>query len=116
MEKASQDPSGLWKLAKWAKNRGNTRQGFTPAIQRPDGTIAQDPGEKAKLLADSFFPKPPEANLEDIQDFNYEAHHNRMRAYRNHNLNLPPDDKNPFCPPITPREFQKALGLMMLAC
>src|SRR5438045_310463 len=98
VEKASKDPSGLWKLAKWAKNRGNTRQGFTPAIQRPDGTIAQDPGEKAKLLADSFFPKPPEANLEDIQDFNYEAHHNRMRAYRNHNLNLPPDDKDPFCP------------------
>ena len=61
------------------------------------------------MLANSFFPKPPEANLEDIQDFDYEAHHNRMRAYRNHNLNMPADDKDPSCQQITPREFQKAL-------
>ena len=32
-----------------------------------------------------------------------------MRAYRNHNLNLPPEDRDPSCPPITPREFQKAI-------
>ena len=108
MEKATQDPAGLWKLAKWAKNRGNSRQGFTPAIQRPDGTTAQNPDEKTKLLANSF-PKPPEANLEDIQNFNYEACYSKMRMYRSHNLNLPSGDRDPSCPPITPREFQKAL-------
>ncbi|PYS87898.1 MAG: hypothetical protein DMF62_11095, partial [Acidobacteria bacterium] len=93
VEKATQDPAGLWKLAKWAKNRGNSRQGFTPAIQRPDGTTAQNPDEKTKLLANSFFPKPPEANLEDIQNFNYEACYSKMRTYRSHNLNLPSGDR-----------------------
>ena len=32
-----------------------------------------------------------------------------MRTYRSHNLNLPSGDRDPSCPPITPREFQKAL-------
>ena len=70
-EAAAADPKGLWKLAKWAKKRGDASQAFTPALQQPDGTFASEPEEKAELLRAAFFPTPPEADLSDIESYEY---------------------------------------------
>lgn len=58
IERAARDPSGIFKLAKWAKNRGERRLGFTPALKNPDGTMATEPADKAAALKRSFFPTP----------------------------------------------------------
>ncbi len=71
VEAAATDPKGLWKLAKWAKSRGTASQAFTPALQQLDGTSATGPEEKAELLRAAFFPTPPEADLSDIENYEY---------------------------------------------
>ena len=71
MEAAATDLKGLWKLAKWAKSRGTASQAFTPALQQLDGTSATGPEEKAELLRAAFFPTPPEADLSDIENYEY---------------------------------------------
>lgn len=71
VEAASKDPKGLWKLAKWAKNRGTTCQAFTPALKRTDGSTVTEPEGKAGLLRATFFPTPPEADLSDIDGYRY---------------------------------------------
>ena len=71
VEAASTDPKGLWKLAKWARNRGAGSQAFTPALQRPDGTLASEPSDKAELLRTTFFPTPPIADLSDTENYQY---------------------------------------------
>jgi hypothetical protein len=101
INKATQDAGALWKLAKWARNRGSTRQGFTPAMQNPDGTAAIEPEEKVNLLARRFFPEPPEAELDDLIDFDYEGYLHRLRAGK--------DDAPIECPEITPDEVLAAI-------
>jgi len=71
VEDASSSQSGLWKLVKWAKNRNNTSQACTPALAGPDGVRAGRPEEKAELLRQSFFPPPPQADLSDIEGYEY---------------------------------------------
>ena len=71
VEAASADPKGLWKLAKWAKNRGAESQAFTPALQKQDGTSAIESEDKAELLQATFFSTPPEADLRDLEDYEY---------------------------------------------
>ncbi|KAA6409153.1 MAG: reverse transcriptase [Lasallia pustulata] len=71
VEAAAADPKGLCKLAKWAKSRGTASQAFTPALQQPDGTSASGPEEKAELLHAASFPTPPEADLSDIESYEY---------------------------------------------
>ena len=89
VEEASESPSGLWKLVKWAKNRHNETPAYTPALVRPDGELAQQPEEKAEVLRQSFFPPPYQADLTDLEGYQYP----------------PPID----CPDITVAEIERAI-------
>ncbi|KAI3534405.1 reverse transcriptase [Colletotrichum abscissum] len=60
VETAAESPRSLWKIAKWARNR-----------QSQPPTVAATPEEKAALFKETFFPPPPEANLEDIDNASY---------------------------------------------
>ena len=89
VEDASESPSGLWKLVKWAKNRHDVTPSCTPALAKPDGKLAQEPEEKAEILRRSFFPPPLQANLLDLEGYQY-----------------PPPIE---CPDITKPEIEKAV-------
>jgi endonuclease/exonuclease/phosphatase family metal-dependent hydrolase len=89
IEEASTSKSGLWKLVKWAKNRHTPTSACTPELVKPDGTLAQQPEEKAETLRQSFFPPPHQADISDINGFQY-----------------PPAIE---CPDITPQEIERAV-------
>lgn len=72
VELAAESPESLWKIAKWARNRGNQPPSVTPTIKCPNtGGEAVRPEEKADLLRQTFFPEPPEADLSDIECAEY---------------------------------------------
>jgi ribonuclease HI len=71
VEEASASDSGLWKLVKWAKNRHTTASTCTPALTKPDGGLACQAEEKAETLRQSFFPRPRQADLSDINGYEY---------------------------------------------
>ncbi|OAQ57920.1 reverse transcriptase [Pochonia chlamydosporia 170] len=89
IEEASLSKNGLWKLVKWAKNRHETLPACTPALVKPDGKLVYRPEEKAELLRQSFFPPPRQANLSDINGYQY-----------------PPPIE---CPDVTLSEIEKAV-------
>lgn len=68
-------PESTWKLAKRARN-GEEVTATTPALKDPatstEYTEAQD---KAHLLKATFFPTPPEP---DLQDINRAEHHDQI--------------------------------------
>jgi hypothetical protein len=63
--------SNLWSLARWARNKGVTRNSCTPTIRTANWHMAQDTVGKAAAFQAAFFPKPPEADLSDIEGFHY---------------------------------------------
>jgi len=71
VEEASASESGLWKLVKWAKNRHTAASTCTPALMKPDGELACQSEEKAETLRQSFFPRPIQADLSDINGYGY---------------------------------------------
>jgi ribonuclease HI len=71
VEEASTSQTGLWNLVKWARNRHNTTPAFTPALMKPDGGTAHQPDEKAEVLRQTFFPPPPQADLSDMDGYEY---------------------------------------------
>lgn len=72
IEKAAESPESLWRIAKWARNRENHTPNITPELQHPiTGHKATKPEEKAELLKETFFPRPPDANLDDLEDITY---------------------------------------------
>lgn len=71
VEEASSTPSGLWKLVKWAKSRHELPATCTPELVKPDGGIARMAQDKAKVLCESFFTPPAEADLSDIDGYQY---------------------------------------------
>ena len=71
VEETSASQSGLWNLVKWAKNRHNITPAFTPALVKPDGGSVHQPEEKAEVLRQTFFPPPPQADLSDIDGYEY---------------------------------------------
>lgn len=90
VEKAAESPKSLWKVAKWARTRHNQLSAITPTLVDPSTGDAVDDSEgKARILRESFFPAPPEADLEDI-----------ARATYTDQINLPP---------ITVQEVQNAI-------
>ena len=89
VEEASESPSGLWNLVKWAKNRHSATPASTPALVKPNGELAQQPEEKAEVLRQSFFPPPHQADLTDLEGYEY-----------------PPPIE---CPDITTTEIEKAV-------
>jgi ribonuclease HI len=72
VELAARSPESLWRIAKWARNRENQPPSVTPTIICPNtGEEAVRPEEKANMLRDTFFPKPPEADLSDMENAEY---------------------------------------------
>ncbi|KAG6979043.1 RNA-directed DNA polymerase from mobile element jockey [Fusarium oxysporum f. sp. conglutinans] len=90
VEEAAQSPATLWRLAKWARNRHSQTPNVTPALVNPaTKQQAITPSEKAELLRKTFFPVPPDTDLEDIENANYPA--------------------PTAMPPITTREIEEAI-------
>ncbi|KAJ5642579.1 hypothetical protein N7490_006579 [Penicillium lividum] len=58
-------PRGLWRVSKWARNR-EASGGVIPALKKMDDQLAESNEEKAQVLREAFFPRPPQADLDDI--------------------------------------------------
>ena len=73
VSEATNDPAKLWKLAKWAKKSPEKRSRLPqlPDIKDKAGNIFTEDTEKADILAQHFFPRPIQANLEDIVGTRY---------------------------------------------
>jgi hypothetical protein len=72
VEQAAKSPEALWRLANWARTRGNRPLAVTPAVRHLETQQEiTDPAEKANIFRNTFFPMPPEADLEDIQSADY---------------------------------------------
>ena len=70
VEEAAQTPEGLWKLAKWSRGLRGI-QAVMPPIKDSQGVLQTSSEEKVQILQEAFFPKPPEADLADIQGYQY---------------------------------------------
>jgi ribonuclease HI/exonuclease III len=69
----AKDINGLWKLAKWLKNKDVVRSSFTPDIINTEGIPQTTTEGKAAAFKTVFFPKPPEADLTDIANYQYSS-------------------------------------------
>jgi exonuclease III/ribonuclease HI len=65
------DEKSLWSLARWARNRSNLSAAFTPDLKDKQGILVSEVPEKMQILKEAFFPKPPKADLSDIQGYIY---------------------------------------------
>jgi hypothetical protein len=67
--------TGLWRLAKWARTRGQAYdQGTIPTLETEDDgvkTFYKTPEERARILQKIFFPEPLPTDLSDIPDVEY---------------------------------------------
>ncbi len=72
MRIAGESKDGIWRIARWARQRA---QGIHPQVSFPpltkDGNLVHSPKEKAELLRDHHHPPPPQADLSDIDAFEY---------------------------------------------
>ena len=64
---ATSSTEGLWKIARWARNR-EPRSACMPPLQRLDGQMETDTTKKLELFKQAFFPPPLEVDLEDTKD------------------------------------------------
>ncbi|OGE48027.1 hypothetical protein PENARI_c033G04144 [Penicillium arizonense] len=64
-EAIDRGPQGLWRMSKWARNRGQEQSSIMPPLKTADG-IAESTDEKVQALREAFFPTPPDADLSDI--------------------------------------------------
>lgn len=72
VERASESPEALWRMAKWARNRTTQAPEVTPTLEHPDTSqMVSDPAEKAEVFRKAFFPSPPEAEIGGIEDATY---------------------------------------------
>lgn len=71
VEAASGDMPQVWGLVRWSKSRGTRYESYMPPLRTEDGTIYQSREEKAELLALTFFPPAPEADLSDLENYEY---------------------------------------------
>jgi hypothetical protein len=62
-----QGVKGMWKIARWTQ--GGRPNGVVPALKRPDGSKAKTIHEKVECLQGVLFPKPLEADLNNIGCF-----------------------------------------------
>jgi hypothetical protein len=72
VERASESPEALRRMANWARNRNNQAPEITPTLEDPDTVrMVSDPADKAEVCRKTFFPSPPEAEIGDIEDATY---------------------------------------------
>ena len=74
IEKVTGDSQGLWRLAKWAREKSQSPREIPkmPPLKYGD-QVAHTFEEKIDMLKEAFFPPPPSANLTDLQGFIYPA-------------------------------------------
>ena len=66
-----QGPRGLWRVVKWARNRGQPgNTSVIPTLNGPDGP-AETMEAKTEVFRKTFFPAPPPADLTDIDPTRY---------------------------------------------
>ncbi|GMG17201.1 unnamed protein product [Aspergillus oryzae] len=66
-----QGPRGLWRVAKWARNRGQPgNASVIPTLNGPNGP-ADSMEAKTEVFRKTFFPAPPPADLTDINPARY---------------------------------------------
>jgi hypothetical protein len=70
VEEASGNMSQVWKLAKWSKERGAKYESFMPPL-KANSRVYISVEEKAEILAETFFPPAPTADLSDTIGYNY---------------------------------------------
>lgn len=72
VDKLSTDPQGLWKMAKWGKERSTKPKDLPkfPSLRRGD-TMVESFDQKIGCLRQAFLPPPPQADLADIQGTEY---------------------------------------------
>lgn len=63
--------SGVIKLNKWARSRESLTPTIILALSRLDGIMEQEPAVKTGMFRDIFFPTPPEADLTDLEGYQY---------------------------------------------
>ncbi|KHJ30181.1 putative zinc knuckle domain protein [Erysiphe necator] len=68
VSEASNDPTKLWKLAKWARKNAKEKHTLPqiPDIIDKEGKIHTEAQKKARTMAQHFFPPPISANTQDI--------------------------------------------------
>ncbi|GES66033.1 hypothetical protein ATETN484_0014000100 [Aspergillus terreus] len=69
VQEVTEDDRGLWKLSKWARNR-STGAATTPTLEF-QGQTMRTPEAKAAAFRETFFPRPPPADLSNIGSFSY---------------------------------------------
>ena len=70
VQQATESPQGLWRLAKWARNRGQP-QSTAPPLKDDRGILQTELDDKIRVLKEAFFPQVKEADLSDIQGHIY---------------------------------------------
>ena len=65
-EALDQGTHGIWRVAKWARNRGARAANTIPTLIGPQGP-ADTTEAKVEILREAFFPEPPPADLSDIE-------------------------------------------------
>ncbi|KNG79995.1 putative reverse transcriptase [Aspergillus nomiae NRRL 13137] len=65
-EAIDQGTHGIWRVAKWARNRGTRAANTIPTLIGSQGP-ANTTEAKAEILREAFFPEPPPADLSDIE-------------------------------------------------
>ncbi|EIT74601.1 reverse transcriptase [Aspergillus oryzae 3.042] len=65
-EAIDQGTHGIWRVAKWARDRGARAASTIPTLIGPHGP-ADTTEAKAETLREAFFPEPPPADLSDIE-------------------------------------------------
>ena len=68
ISKATETPQGLWRLAKWAKDKSRlSREVSKMPMLKFNDQVADTFDQKAEMLKGVFFPAPPPADLSDIE-------------------------------------------------
>ncbi|KAI1005378.1 hypothetical protein K3495_g2839 [Podosphaera aphanis] len=68
VSEATNNPSKIWKLAKWAKKDSEERNRLPQVldIQDKEGNVWIEDTDKARVMAQHFFPLPVQAEIQDI--------------------------------------------------
>lgn len=74
ISKTTETPQGLWKLARWAKDKSQlAREVPKMPTLHFNGQTASTFDEQTNMLKNTFFPHPPPADLSDIAGSFYPA-------------------------------------------
>ncbi|KAI0991930.1 hypothetical protein K3495_g16257, partial [Podosphaera aphanis] len=73
VSEAAEDPTKIWKLAKWARKDPEERHRLpqVPDIKGADGTFYTEAQDKIDIMAHHFFPQPVAADTRDIEGSTY---------------------------------------------